>query len=87
MKAVALEGDELCVKQRIRFAAEVERCLKGLREQQSIGMRNIVEQLDLCRVPVDEVTLNKLKVTGFRGQNPFRACCSFACSCYSSACC
>ena len=33
-------------------------------------MRNIVERLDLRRALVDEKTLNKLKVAGFRGQNP-----------------
>lgn len=70
MKAVALERDELRAKQRIRLAAESDRRHKGLREQQSIGMRNIVERLDLRRALVDEGTLNKLKVAGFRGQNP-----------------
>lgn len=70
MKAVALERDELRAKQRMRLAAEADRRHKGLREQQSIGMRNIVERLDLRRALVDEATLNKLKVAGFRGQNP-----------------
>jgi tight adherence protein C len=70
MKAVALERDELRAKQRIRLAAEADRRHKGLREQQSIGMRNIVERLDLRRALVDEATLNKLKIAGFRGQNP-----------------
>ena len=70
MKAVALERDELRAKQRIRLAAEADHRHKGLREQQSIGMRNIVERLDLRRALVDEGTLNKLKVAGFRGQNP-----------------
>lgn len=70
MKAVALERDELRAKQRIRLAAEADRRHKGLREQQSVGMRNIVERLDLRRALVDEATLNKLKIAGFRGQNP-----------------
>ncbi|AMS44395.1 type II secretion system F family protein [Aminobacter sp. NyZ550] len=70
MKAVALERDELRAKQRMRLAAEADRRHKGLREQQSIGMRNIVERLDLRRALVDEATLNKLKIAGFRGQNP-----------------
>jgi len=70
MKAVALEREELRAKQRARLAAEADRRRKGLREEQSIGMRNIVERLDLKRALVDEATLNKLKVAGFRGQNP-----------------
>ena len=70
MKSVALERDELRAKQRARLAADAERRRKGLREEQSIGMRNIVERLDLRRALVDEKTLNALKVAGFRGQNP-----------------
>ncbi|WP_378945004.1 type II secretion system F family protein [Mesorhizobium sp. ANAO-SY3R2] len=70
MKSVALERDELRAKQRMRLAAESDRRQRGLREQQSVGMRNIVERLDLRRALVDEGTLNKLKVAGFRGQNP-----------------
>ena len=70
MKSVALERDELRAKQRARLAAESDRRRKGLREEQSIGMKNIVERLDLRRALVDEGTLNKLKMAGFRGQNP-----------------
>ncbi|WP_019172639.1 type II secretion system F family protein [Pseudaminobacter salicylatoxidans] len=70
MKAVALERDELRARQRARLAAEADRRRKGLREEQSVGMRNIVERLDLKRALVDEATLNKLKVAGFRGENP-----------------
>ncbi|MEO5324899.1 type II secretion system F family protein [Mesorhizobium sp. CC13] len=70
MKAVALERDELRARQRARLAAETGRRRAGLREEQSVGMRNIVERLDLRRALVDEGTLNKLKVAGFRGQNP-----------------
>ncbi|MHA6685016.1 type II secretion system F family protein [Mesorhizobium sp. A556] len=70
MKAVALERDELRAKQRARLAAEADRRRKGLREEQSVGMRNIVDRLDLKRALADEGTLQKLKVAGFRGQNP-----------------
>lgn len=70
MKAVALERDELRAKQRARLAAEADRRRKGLREEHSVGMRNIVERLDLKRALADANTLNKLKVAGFRGQNP-----------------
>jgi tight adherence protein C len=70
MKSVALERDELRAKQRARLAAEADRRRKGLREQQSTGMRNVVDRLDLRRALADEATLNKLKMAGFRGQNP-----------------
>jgi tight adherence protein C len=70
MKSVALERDELRAKQRARLAAEADRRRKGLREEQSTGMRSIVERLDLKRALVDEGTVNKLKTAGFRGQNP-----------------
>ncbi|BCG83242.1 type II secretion system F family protein [Mesorhizobium sp. 113-3-3] len=70
MKSVALERDELRAKQRARLATEADRRRKGLREQQSVGMRNIVDRLDLRRALADESTLQKLKVAGFRGQNP-----------------
>lgn len=69
MKAVALERDELRAKQRVRLAAESDR-RRGLREEESLGMRNIVDRLDLRRALVDEGTLTKLKTAGFRGQNP-----------------
>lgn len=70
MKTVALERDELRAKQRARLAAEADRKRRGLREQESVGMRNIVERLDLRRALADESTLAKLKEAGFRGQNP-----------------
>ncbi len=70
MKTVALEREELRAKQRARLAAESDKRRKGLREEQSMGMKSIVERLDLRRALADETTLNKLKLAGFRGQNP-----------------
>jgi len=70
MKSVALEREELRAKQRARLAAEADRRRKGLREEQSMGMRAIVERLDLKRALADEGTMQKLKMAGFRGQNP-----------------
>ena len=55
---------------RARLAVEADRRRKGLREEQSKGMKDIVERLDLRRALVDESTLNKLRLAGFRGQNP-----------------
>ncbi|HTV70064.1 MAG TPA: type II secretion system F family protein [Rhizobiaceae bacterium] len=70
MKSVALERDELRAKQRARLAAENDRKRKGLREEHSVGMRNIVERLDLRRALADDNTVNALRMAGFRGQNP-----------------
>jgi tight adherence protein C len=70
MKSVALERDELRAKQRARLAAESDRRRKGLREEQSAGMLSVVERLDLRRALVDESTVAKMKMAGFRGQNP-----------------
>jgi tight adherence protein C len=70
MKSVAIERDELRAKQRARLAAEADRRHRGLREEESVGMRNIVDRLDLKRALADENTVAKLKVAGFRGQNP-----------------
>jgi tight adherence protein C len=70
MKSVALERDELRARQRARLAVEADRRRKGLREEQSLGMRAIVDRLDLRRALADENTMAKLKVAGFRGQNP-----------------
>ncbi|MCX7306143.1 MAG: type II secretion system F family protein [Hyphomicrobiales bacterium] len=70
MKSVALERDELRARQRARLAVEADRRRKGLREEQSLGMRAIVDRLDLRRALADDKTLAKLKVAGFRGQNP-----------------
>jgi tight adherence protein C len=71
MKSVALEREELRAKQRAWLAANADRRNKGgLREEQSIGMRNIVEKLDLRRLLADEGTMRQLRMAGFRGQNP-----------------
>jgi tight adherence protein C len=71
MKTVALEREELRAMQRARLAEEAaDRRRKGLREKQSLGMRQIVDRLDLRRALADEATLAKLRMAGFRGQNP-----------------
>jgi len=70
MKAVALERDELRAKQRARLASEADKRRRGLREHQQGGMKDIVERLDLRRALADETTVAKLRMAGFRGQNP-----------------
>ncbi len=84
MKNVALEREELRARQRARLAAEADQRRRGLREKQSVGMRAIVDKLDLRRALADETTMAKLRTAGFRGQNPltkflfFRATLPFA---------
>ena len=57
MKSVALEREELRAKQRARLAAEADRRRKGLREEQSVSMRAIVDRLDLRRALADLRTI------------------------------
>ncbi len=70
MKSVALEREELRAKQRARLAAEADKRRGKLREEQSVGMKSIVERLDLRNALADEGTVAKLRVAGFRGENP-----------------
>jgi len=70
MNTVALEREELRAKQRARLVTESDRRGGGLREKESTGMRQIVDRLDLRKALADESTLNKLRMAGFRGQNP-----------------
>ncbi|MCO6051447.1 type II secretion system F family protein [Mesorhizobium sp. RP14(2022)] len=69
MRSVALEREELRAKQRARLATEAGR-RKGLREQESHKMRSIVERFDLRNALADENTVAKLRMAGYRGQNP-----------------
>lgn len=70
MKSVALERDALRAQQRARLAMESDKRRRGLRGEQSAGIKSIVERLDLRKALADESTLNKLKMAGFRGQSP-----------------
>lgn len=72
MKSVAIEREELRAKQRVRLAQEADRRRGGggLREEQSMRLKGIVERLDLRRALADDSTVNKLRNAGFRGQNP-----------------
>ncbi|MGY6709299.1 MAG: type II secretion system F family protein [Rhizobiaceae bacterium] len=70
MRSAALEREELRAKQRARLAADSDRKRRGLRHEQSAGMRSIVDRLDLRRALADENTIQKLRMAGFRGENP-----------------
>ncbi|MBK8455738.1 MAG: type II secretion system F family protein [Phyllobacteriaceae bacterium] len=70
MKSVALERDALRAQQRARLAMESDKRRRGLRGEESAGIKSVVERLDLRRALADESTMAKLKMAGFRGQNP-----------------
>ena len=69
MKTVALEREELRSKQRARLS-EAESKRRGLRVEESTGMRRIVDRLDLRRALADDKTITKLREAGFRGNEP-----------------
>lgn len=70
MKSVATERDALRAQQRARLAMEADKRRRGLRGEQSTGIKNVVDRLDLRRAFADENTLSKLKAAGYRGQSP-----------------
>jgi tight adherence protein C len=75
MKSVAIERDNIKARERARVAAEADRRRKGsggsLKEvSHKKGILAVVEGLDLKKALADENTLNKLRMAGFRGQNP-----------------
>ena len=73
MKNVAIERENIRMRERARLASESDRRRKGgsLKQQtQKPGIRALVERLDLKKALADENTVNKLRNAGFRGQNP-----------------
>lgn len=72
MKTVALEREQIRARERARLAAEGDRRRKigSLRQEQKAGIRDFVERLDLKRALADEQTVARLRIAGFRGQNP-----------------
>lgn len=74
MKSVAIERDSIKARERARMAAEADRRRKGVGSLKEVshkkGILAVVEGLDLKKALADENTLNKLRMAGFRGQNP-----------------
>lgn len=73
MKSVALEREEIRARERARLLADNERRRKAggsLRQEQKQGIRQFVERLDLKRALADEKTTARLRMAGYRGQNP-----------------
>ncbi len=74
MKSVAIERDSIKARERARIAAETDRRRKGAVSLKEVshkkGILAVVDGLDLKKALADENTLNKLRMAGFRGQNP-----------------
>lgn len=72
MKAVALEREEVRARERARLSIEKERGRKGtVRQAESSGLAAaVVEKFNLQKALVDDNTVSKLRIAGFRGQRP-----------------
>jgi tight adherence protein C len=76
MKSVAIERDAMRARERSKLVSEADRKRRAgsggsLKEAtQKAGIRAVVERLDLKKALADENTVNKLRMAGFRGQNP-----------------
>ncbi|WP_062207298.1 type II secretion system F family protein [Aureimonas sp. AU12] len=69
MKAVALERDQVRARERARLASDRDQGRKGLRQEVDAGFAaKVVEKLDLRKALVDDATLVKLKIAGYRTQ-------------------
>ncbi|MGE6784947.1 type II secretion system F family protein [Ensifer adhaerens] len=69
MKSVATEREQIRARERARLAAEVQNGRAALRGQNNASIRQIVERLNLRSALVDDNTVNRLKMAGFRSQN------------------
>lgn len=71
MKAVALERDEVRARERARMSTDRERDRRGVRQVESKGLAAaVVEKLNLKKALLEDKTIAKLKVAGYRGQRP-----------------
>ncbi|BDA82655.1 type II secretion system protein [Aureimonas sp. SA4125] len=72
MKAVALEREEVRARERARLSIEKERGRKGsVRQADNSGLAAaVVEKFNLRKALVDDNTVGKLRIAGFRGQRP-----------------
>jgi tight adherence protein C len=67
MKAVALERDQVRAQARARMASDKDAGRKGLRQEVDRSFAaKVVEKLDLRKALVDDATLAKLRIAGFR---------------------
>jgi tight adherence protein C len=69
MKSVATEREQIRARERARLATEVQNGRASLRGQNNASIRQVVERLNLRSALVDDNTVNRLKMAGFRSQN------------------
>ncbi|MEQ8401144.1 MAG: type II secretion system F family protein [Roseitalea porphyridii] len=72
MRLVATERDEIRARERARIASEKQSGRASLRVDESkySGIKGIVDRLDLRKALADDDTVKKLRMAGFRGQQP-----------------
>ncbi|MBO6600194.1 MAG: type II secretion system F family protein [Roseitalea sp.] len=72
MKMVATERDEIRARERARLATEKVQGKGSLRVDESrfAGIKGVVDRLDLRKALADDATVKKLRMAGFRGQQP-----------------
>ncbi|WVT73266.1 type II secretion system F family protein [Sinorhizobium chiapasense] len=68
MKSVASEREQIRARERARLA-EAQSGRASLRGQNNASIRQVVERLNLRTALVDDNTVNRLKMAGFRSQN------------------
>lgn len=69
MKSVATEREQIRARERARLAAEVSSGKASLRGENNTSVRQIVERLNLRKALVDDNTVGRLKMAGYRSQN------------------
>lgn len=72
MRLVATERDEIRARERARMASEKQSGRGSLRvdETRYAGIKGFVDRLDLRKALADDATVRKLRMAGFRGQQP-----------------
>ena len=69
MKSVALERDQMRIRERARLNAEAAQSKASLRAQNNTSVRRVVDRLNLREALVDANTMNRLRQAGYRSQN------------------
>ncbi len=71
IKTVATEREEIRARERTKLAEEQKRPQVSLRNvEPQKAVRRVVDQFNLRRALVDEATITRLRVAGYRGQAP-----------------
>ena len=69
MKSVAIEREEMRARERARISSQSSQAKRGLRHAEERGFAaRVVQALNLKKGLVDDATIAKLRVAGFRSQ-------------------